>query len=120
MSSPLTLKKMKKMIGEDIYLLPTGNSVNRAVPLSSQILQSVIAKVGTRKIHVENIAVGSFHENGKYDSNNFGYLGFALEQDARDYLTCKSLISTLKGNETSWSHLSLSDVLKIKSIIEGE
>lgn len=73
-------------VGQKIWCVPLSNNVSRygRIPLIDQIKATVITKVGSSNLTTDTL--GTFNFNGHLDRGNYGYLPFASEEDARDYV----------------------------------
>lgn len=110
-------KQFKPLIGKEIYLIPTGNSIDRRIPLEEQITRSVLLKVGNTTL---TTIKGRYAIDGTIDRSNFGYLHFTTEQAAKEYfLKCHIEIELRKVFNTS-TEISYETLLAIKQLIDKE
>jgi hypothetical protein len=118
----MTSKDLKEAVGKDIWVIPTGNSVARGgKPLKEQIRKATLEKVGTKTftfINVENGYNGSFPIDGGLDKNNYGYIPYLTEQDAKNHFIKIELIEEI--NRLGLNELSLEELNKIKNFIKKE
>ena len=114
----MNIKQFKPLIGQDIYLIPTGNSVKRGVSLDQQIRKSKLLKVGRTNLTTEE---GVYNFEGIEDKHNFGYKHFPTLQYAENYFAKKvwegEIHELFRYGSTS---LSYDQVHRIYGIINEE
>lgn len=103
--------KVKK--GQEIFLIPLGNAVDKKVALKDQIITDRLVKCGDVKATGEK--VGSFYIDGEWGDHNCGYLPFLSMQDVLDHLEGKTFLNEIKRMDLD--HLSIDDMRAIKKII---
>lgn len=116
MSKPLEPNELKALKGQEVWLIPLHNAMERKRPLIEQITSGIIQKCGSKMFHLTKSGGYSF-EDGYCNSNNYGYLPFKTKQDALDYLEVKEILSRIKSQDLS--HLGINEVRKLKEIIES-
>lgn len=79
----MNIKQFKPYIGQNIAIIPTGNSVSRRMPLEQQIRSVKLLKVGHKKL---TTTTGSYHMTGELDEHNYGYQHFLSMEDAENHL----------------------------------
>ena len=85
----MSTKHFKPFIGQDIYLLPTGNNVRRSTPLTDQVQVRKLIKVGRTNLTTE--LAGTYNYQGKLDRHNAGYIHFCTKEDVDNYFKSNEL-----------------------------
>lgn len=117
MSKPLEANELKDLKGQEVWLIPLHNAMERKRPLIEQITSGIIQKCGSKMFHLTKSGGYSF-EDGYCNSNNYGYLPFKTKQDALDYLEVEDFLSKIKYENLS--HLGINEVRKLKEIIDNK
>lgn len=116
---PLTTEEIKKLVGQEVWCVPQGNSIRRGSSsdnyntLKKQIFSDTIIKCGTKNFSLKN--KGSFKLSNYSDDNNYGYKPFRTSQDALDYVECEEVNAFIRSINTS--NLSADDIRKIREIV---
>ena len=84
----LNKAELKKLVGEEIYIIPQSNAINRGKPLNEQIQKVLLVKVSPVNVVLEGVSYPSSVD--KYpiegtDSNSHGYLYFKNLEEAEGY-----------------------------------
>lgn len=79
----MTTKDFKHLLRQEIWVIPTYNSIYRGLPLIEQIKSTELLKVGRTNLTTK---LGSYECNGECNRHNYGYLHFVSLQDAKEYL----------------------------------
>lgn len=116
MSKPLEPNELKALKGQEVWLIPKYNAINRGKPLSEQITSDIVEKCGSKMFYL--VKKGRYSFEDYCNEANYGFAPFKSKQDALDYLEIGSFLSALKSKDLS--HLDIDDVKKIKEIIEGK
>ena len=111
----MTTKDFKHLIGSDIWVIPTANSIHRNTPLIEQIQTTKLLKVGRTHLTTE---LGNYACDGGYDRLNYGYLHFISLQEAKEYLWSidlqQEIVRMLQYRASNFSYQQL---LKVKEIL---
>ena len=111
----MTTKDFKYLTGQEIWVIPTGNSVCRNTPLIEQIQTTKLLKVG--RTHLTT-GLGNYACDGGYDRFNYGYLHFISLQKAKEYLWSidlqQEIVRILQYRAFNFSYQQL---LKVKEIL---
>lgn len=110
-------KQFKPLIGQTIYLIPTGNSIDRRIPIEEQITRSVLLKVGSTTL---TTIKGRYAINGTLDRSNFGYLHFTTEQAAKEYFLKCHIEAELRKIFSTPTEISYKTLLTIKQLIDKD
>lgn len=109
-------RKLKTMIGETMYAVPTGNAAPRGmVDLKDYISGGQIVRVGS--VRVELAGVGAFHIDGSCDNYGCGYLLFETKGQAEDYIDLVDFEKKLRYG--GMGDLSVEQLRAIKEVVEG-
>ena len=108
---------LKSLIGETIYLVPTGNNIARRVPIEEQITEATLLKVG-RSVATTNL--GNYRIDGEWNVHNGGYIHFPTEQAAKEYFLKLSMENYIRDIFRVKTTLTYATLLTIKQLIDKE
>ena len=97
---------------EYCYGIPLHNSIKRGKPIIEQIKKFEIESVGKNLIKTKDDNKDRISIDGSIDSNNYGYLAFPTEKDAKEYLKKEELILNI-NSERLLCQLTFEQVSKI-------
>ena len=111
----MTTKDFKHLIGQEIWVIPTYNSICRNISIEEQIKSTTLLKVGKTNLITQ---LGNYECNGGCDRHNYGYLHFRSLQEANEYLLSvnlhRELQDMLRYNNYSFTYQQL---LQAKEIL---
>lgn len=114
MSKPLESNELKALKGQEVWLIPLDNAIQRKTSLIEQITSDIIEKCGNKMFHLKKSG-GYYFDYGYCNSQDYGYLPFKTKEDALDYLEVKEFLAKIKYEDLS--HLGIDEVRDIKEII---
>ncbi len=111
-------KNFKSLVGQTIYLIPTGNNVYRRTPIREQILEATLLRVGKLTITTN---FGTYKINGEYNNRyNCGYIHFESKQLAEEYFLKDDIENYIKDIFRHKTELTYSTLQTIKQLIDKE
>jgi len=115
----MTAKDFKHLINQEVFVIPTGNSVQRKVPLKEQIVATRLLKAGVKNLLT---TLGNYAWDGAYNQNSYGYKHFTSKQAAEEYLLSISLRRKLVEmlQRESAATCSYTNLLKIEEILTND
>jgi hypothetical protein len=119
----VTAKELKSKIGESIWIVPQSNSLTRGKPQHLQIQEVELVKVGSKTFEFKNKSSSRSFDGNSYpidggnDRNNFGYIPFLTEQDAKNYFLIKDFDRNLRYDFNIYD-LTFDEISQIVKIID--
>ncbi len=113
-----TKKELKKLIGNYVWVLPTGSNKDRKINDKESIYSVRLIKITSINAYFEDQLVNKLKIDGSCDEKNHSGLIFSSKEDAMDYLWGIDFIKFLKF-DFDFKTLKIEDLKKVRDMIKG-